>query len=70
MRFLEIRARIIEVTKDNPKSDWESLKSDYDDDFEQFAKIEIEEMNYAAVTAAELIFEEVSCTKIEPYPEY
>ena len=65
MRFLEIKVRILEVTKDHPDSEWENLKSDYDNDFEQFAKSEIEEMDLP--NSAELIFQEFSCTKIEHY---
>jgi len=68
MKFLETTVRILEVTKDHPDSEWEDLKSDYDNDFEQFAKSEIEEMDLP--NSAELIFKKYSCTKIEPYPGY
>ena len=65
MKFLETTVRIIEVTKDHPDSEWENLKSDYDNDFEEFAKSEIEEMDLP--NSAELIFQKYSCTKIELY---
>ncbi len=64
MKFLEITVRILEVTKDHPESEWEDVKSDYED-FEEFAKCEIEEMDLR--NSAELIFKEFSCTKIELY---
>ena len=68
MKFLETTTRIIEVKKSHPNSEWEDVKSYYED-FEEFAKVEVEEMDSGIFPAnsAELIFQKYSCTKIELY---